>query len=750
VDRSSPHPHYQFGPFRIDAAKRVLLREGATVPLTPKCFEILLALVESGGEVVSKDDLMKRVWPDSFVEDGNLTYNVSVLRKALGERAGEHHYIVTAPGVGYRFVASLSEVCSADQEPTDNQNRSSAAVEATLASGDRDAIGRTNGSAFPLANEKAIPVDKEPRWMRRAVMVIALLFALVGFGYVLRSFLVRNVPEQFQRMRMTRLTTNGRVADAVISPDGKYAAYVLGEAGSQSVRVRLVATASDVEILPLADVEYYGLTFTQDGNHIYYVRHDGKRPMAYLYQVPTLGGASKKLLSDVDSRVSISPDGKQLAFIRFSPPEKLSRLIVAQADGSREEILAVRRGVHGFGQYGLGPSWSPDGKVIACPAYNNDADGLYVSIIGVRVADGEQYPITAERWSDVGQLAWLQDGSGIVATITEKASSTAQIWLVSYPSGETRRVTNDLNAYRGVTLAADSSSMIAVNTVSVCSLWIAPNGEAARARQISAGKLVGGADSACVPNTALACTPDDRIVFTSTKSGNQDIWIMNADGGDQKQLTVDAGANFSPSASMDGRYIVFVSDRAGSPNIWRMDVDGSNPKRLTNGSLDRWPRCSPDGRWVFYGGTSFGKPMVSKVSIDGGDSVRLSERFMCCPSLSPDGRLVATYYLDEEHPELPEVLAIVSSERGEITKSINNVSNYYTHWTADGGAITYARTRDGISNIYSQPLDGSPSKQVTDFNSGLIFQFAWSHDGKNLICARGVEASDVVLISNFR
>jgi DNA-binding winged helix-turn-helix (wHTH) protein/Flp pilus assembly protein TadD len=101
---------YEFGPFRVDAVKRLLLREDQTVQLTPKCFDILLALVESSGEIIDKDELMKRVWPDSFVEEGNLTYNISILRKALGERAGEHQYIVTVPGRGYRFVASVHEL----------------------------------------------------------------------------------------------------------------------------------------------------------------------------------------------------------------------------------------------------------------------------------------------------------------------------------------------------------------------------------------------------------------------------------------------------------------------------------------------------------------------------------------------------------------------------------------------------------------------------------------------------------------
>src|SRR5205085_12471140 len=106
---------FEFGPFRIDIAKRLLRRDGEVVPLTPKTFDLLLALIECRGEVVSKDELMARVWPDSFVEDGNLTYNISVLRKALGERAGEHHYIITAPGQGYRFAADVKEVCDQPQ-----------------------------------------------------------------------------------------------------------------------------------------------------------------------------------------------------------------------------------------------------------------------------------------------------------------------------------------------------------------------------------------------------------------------------------------------------------------------------------------------------------------------------------------------------------------------------------------------------------------------------------------------------------
>jgi len=477
--------------------------------------------------------------------------------------------------------------------------------------------------------------------------------------------------------------------------------------------------------------------------------------MAYLYQTPTLGGASKRLIADVDSRITFSPDGKRLAFIRFSPLEKLSTLVIANADGSSEQRLAARRGCGGFAYNGAGPAWSPDGRTIACAAANHDANGNYINIISVNVDDGEQKPIATERWADVGridvsQIAWLHDGSGLVIALTDQVSLLAQLWFVSYPGGEARRITNDLSDYRNVSLSADSSAMAAVHTVRISSLWIVPEGDATRAKQLATDKS--GADVASNPDTKVTWAPDSRIVFTSNKSGNQDIWIMDSDGSNQNQLTVDAGANFSPTVSPDGRYIVFASDRAGALNIWRMDADGANAKRLTDGSYDNWARCSSDGRSVFYGGTSFGKPMISRIAIDGGESIRLSEKFLGHPAVSPDGKLLACTYLNEAQPESPFKIAVVSSEQGEIIRLLGrppNTPSLYG-WTADGRAVMYIDTRNGVSNIWSQSIDGGPPKQVTNFNSDRIFQFDWSRDGKQLLCARGVETSDVVLITNFR
>jgi len=170
---STSQHFYEFGPFRIDPIKRLLLRDGEVAPLTPKCFDILLALVENNGKVIEKDDLMKRVWPDSFVEEGNLTYNVSILRKALGERAGEHQYIVTVPGRGYRFVASVSGPPEeGDNSPAQNESVTVAVV----------------GEQIPEA--RGGTTQTAPRKIRRKrVAGLAVLAVLAVAALTLKSFL---------------------------------------------------------------------------------------------------------------------------------------------------------------------------------------------------------------------------------------------------------------------------------------------------------------------------------------------------------------------------------------------------------------------------------------------------------------------------------------------------------------------------------------------------------------------------------
>ncbi|MCA1600778.1 MAG: DUF5050 domain-containing protein [Acidobacteria bacterium] len=393
-----------------------------------------------------------------------------------------------------------------------------------------------------------------------------------------------------------------------------------------------------------------------------------------------------------------------------------------------------------FSLYGV--AWSPNGELIAC-LDGSFTGGFHMRVVEVRVADGTEKPVASRNWFGVTRVVWLKDGSGLLVTAAEESVSPTQIWYVSYPEGEARRVTNDSNHYRDLSLTTDSRTLVSVQRSRLVTMWIAPNGDSARATQITSG--VGW-------TYGLAWIPDNRIVYSTMASGKLDLWSMGSDGANKTQLTNDAGSNYHPAVSSDGRYIFFSSSRTGPFNIWRMDTDGNNPKQLTDGASDIYPYPTPDGHWLIYqrGGGGGGKPTLWKVPVDGGHAVQITDANFSVPVVSPDGKMIACRYLDETNNT--QKIAIIPSDGGPPVRVFNIPIHPWQRirWTHDGSALTYADVRSGISNIWSQPLDGGPPRQVTDFRADQIFSYDWSHDGKQLACERGVETNDVVLISDHR
>jgi serine/threonine protein kinase/sugar lactone lactonase YvrE len=557
-----------------------------------------------------------------------------------------------------------------------------------------------------------------------------------------------NVSSSSRNMKIARLTSTGTADKAAISPDGKYLVHVASENGQQSLRVRQVSTNSDVQIVPPSDVQYAGLTFSRDGDFINYVAAEKNSSTSNLYQIPGLGGNPRRLISNVGSAVTFSPDGQQLAFVRNLPDTGEDVLMIAAANGSGERKLAVRKLPNFFRSV----AWSPDGKTIACgagsfvPSYNT-------YVVEVAVESGKEKQIGTQSWMFMGQLAWTADGRALILAASEQGVGSfeaQQIWSVSYPEGEARRITNDLNNYTGVGLTADSNRLVTVQSETSSSIWLAPNSEANRATRLTSGAgQVDGRDG-------LAWTPDGKIVYASNASGNLDLWIMDADGSHQRQLTENSRINNDPAVSPDGRYIIFTSDRAGTPNIWRTDIDGSNARQLTSGSGEDNAQCSPDGQWVVYTLLGAGKPTLWRVPIEGGASQQLTDKYTAAPVFSPDDKSMACLYR-EEQPNSPLKLAIFPLAGGLPTRVFDapifteEVSRVPPpRWTADGRALTYVVTSGGVSNIWLQPINGDAPRQLTTFKSDRIFWFEWSREGKQLLVARGMVASDVVLISNFR
>lgn len=615
-----------------------------------------------------------------------------------------------------------------------------------------NAIGTTAETGFLVS-----PVPAAASRLRRgpgsvivwlsAGLTLAILIALIGFAPGLSSFVRRNrgrvsAINPFEKITFTSLTNSGRIKDAVISRDGNYVVYVEESGGREGIFLRQVASPNAVQVVAPNDAESYGPTFSNNGDFVYYVVKERNNSIGVLNKVPVLGGPATKVITDVDGPVSFSPDGRELTFIRGSSTGERA-LMLAHIDGTEERVLARRGGAEPF-SYG-GPAWSPDGKRIACGAGINDAGGRSATVVTVDLSNGAITTATSYRWGSIGRISWLPDGAGMIFTATELAAkSSSQLWYLSYPAGEAHRISNDLDDYNGVSLTSDATALVTMQTQTLSSIWVAPDGSTARARQISSSKY----DGYNGLYTRFVWGPDNHIFYTAMVGDSPAIFSMNPDGSGTKQLTADPGRKTLPSVSRDGRYIVYVSDRDGLPQVWRMNSDGSNEQRLTDGVDDSWPQFTPDGKWVIFQRSIEGKRTIWKVAVDGGQPLQLTDHPSVCPVLSPDGQWISCYYRTET--KAPWKLSIIPISGGEpvrlfdIPPTVTLLS--LVRWTPDGSALAYIDNRGGVSNVWTQPLDGSKPTQLTDLKTDRIFWFDWSPDGKQLALTRGTVTSDAVRI----
>jgi len=746
---------YEFGPFRIDTVERQLTCDNQTVPLQPKVFDTLLVLVENSGQILEKADLLQELWPDTFVEESSLTQNIFQLRKALGESGSKHRMIETIPRRGYRFIADVKKI---GEEPTEALTVSSPPPQAVTAdahlNGDSTAripqreIIADNSFKDSLDSETETATRKESqasksRWLVLSGVVFAVLILTLGI-YLIISFSLTRPTAPFERMQITQLTVSGNALEAAISPDGKYAAYVIDKGGQQSLWVRQTATTSVMQIVEPAKVFYRGITFSPDSNYIYYASYQENSRMGILQRIPVLGSVPIEIIQDIDSPVAFSPDGRQLAFVRYYPKERESSIILAETDGSNQRRLATRREPSAFSIEG--PGWSPDGRIIACTARDRDELGNYASIIAINPGDGSEKPLTSQKWNYVGRISWKKDGSSLVAIGWHRESCVLadQIWQVSYPEGKARRVTNDINGYRGITLA-DNGALVTIRSQRSSQIYTATDTSLRNAEQITSG--FGDHFSA---RLGMSWTPDGKIVYSSNANTNPDLWVMDADGSNLKQLSFDERGDLMPQVTSDGRYIVFVSERKGTANIWRVDADGSNPRQLTEGAGEYTPSLSPDGRWVVYYSTEEGRPGLCKVSIEGGSPIRLSEKHFSGPSVSPDGKLIVCFTFEEETGAMKP--ALIRFEDGEVVRIFDShplpAPNIF-HWSSDSRALIYLAVTNGASNVWLQPVEGGAARMLSDFKSDRLYRLALSRDGKRVAFERGNDINDVVLITKF-
>jgi serine/threonine protein kinase len=604
------------------------------------------------------------------------------------------------------------------------------------------ALAQSSPAAEPLRppSSSAVVAAAGRHKIGTGLSVLLGIVVLLAAGYGIYSLLTRHPMRPFRNFTVTKLTEDGNAAQVAISPDGKYLLSLMsGANGDVSLWLRNVPTNSNTQVQPPANVGYNGLRFSPDGNYLYFVRSDpGNSELRYLYRAPLLGGTPERLAEDVDSNITFSPDGHKVAFMRFDNPDPGKfRLIVRSLDSGEEQVLAS--GLNG--QAFLNPAWSPDGSIILC-VVNQPGDAL-TGLMAVDVHSGKQQLILSSE-SALLLPTWLPDGHGLLVQNATRASnfSQRQIAYVVYPEGRIDPITRDTNNYSDLSVAANGQVLATVLSEQRYNLYV-----------MSAAS--GGADAKQVGTAAafsnLSWTQDGRLIYDKDNKLN---WLNPDSGMKGMFATEQDSADGDPWECADGRYVVFLlglHGGKGTMNVWRADSAGGNLKQLSQGKQDTYPVCAPDSHSVYYmdGATS----KVMQVPIDGGEARKVSDLTINAGffDVSPDGHTLAFATVDHAAGH-EEKLVLIAPDTGQAQKSVpfQRPRAGLLRFARDSKSLIYTTRENGADNLWQQPLDGSPGKQLTSFKSEHIWDFHWSFDGSRLAIVRGHTDSDVVLMRDMQ
>jgi Tol biopolymer transport system component/DNA-binding winged helix-turn-helix (wHTH) protein len=702
---------YEFADFWLDLSEKVLEHGDERIALTPKAFDTLRILVQNAGRLLEKEQLMREIWADRFVDEGSLAFNIKVLRKALGDDASEPKFIETVPRRGYRFIAET-----------------------------RSVAGKNLAIDKPGSKEPAAKKGQGLRPARRKLVLLVamsaiMLFAIVSVGLRL-LFWTTDAPVLSTPFASQKLSNDGEVPEAVISPDGKKVAYVVGiGADKESVWLRQLDNGENIEIIAPSDNVYGGLAFSPDENNLYFDRKPRDiRGQLDIYRISTLGGVPEKIIGETQGRISVSPDGSKISFVRcyYSDDENCSLWIADAANGSNERKLVVRKRPFRISDN----RFSPDGKSIAF-AYGQSANQSNdFGVAGVDLTTGQEHDLSAEKFFNIRSIAWLPDQSGLLVAASRIPTRNFRIWKLVVGGQEAISLTNDSETYADLSLARSGDALAATLTNEDFHL------RSYNAENPAVGLILASAESASFAS-------DGRILFSSQMSGSSEIWSTSADGSSQKQLTNDGADKSAPFADPLNRSIYFASNRTGAVQVWQMSSDGSDQSQITykEGGFPLF--VSRDGGWVYYHhGIS---RTLWKVSLKSGEEQPVLNESSDYFAISPDGSKAA--YLRKQGDQALLTVALIAG--GQTVKSFpvadgrSQMCNIT--WMPDGKSLAYIANdpESGTNVLWRQRLDETAPRQNAAMGNDVIsgaLGLAISPDQKTLAVIGGRWRFDVVLI----
>lgn len=693
----------KFGAFALRADQSVLELDGQAVPMTPKMFDTLLVLVKNQGRIVDKETLLNEVWPDSYVEEGNIAFNIRQLRKLLGCDAQSPTFIETVPKRGYRFIAPVEAAADPEVQPDP-----------------------------PVETEQQQP----SRFGKIVTAAVILTLAIIAAGYTWRTIGARPLANT---LSIEKLSADGNIYHAVLSADGKDLVYThRNGSGMQSIWIRDLTTSNSVQIVAPSDHFYGGMAISPDGETLYFSRGSLTGPQTDIFRMPIAGGVPEKVVESTQGWMSISPDGSRISFVRcpYAESEHCALYIADTTKGLNEKKLVSRPRFIRISDNRI----SPDGKKIAFASGHSRTASNEFGLFEVDIESGVERPLTNEKFFNIGYLAYMPDQQSVLITAMQRPDHSYPIWRVSTADGRTERLTTDSESYSRLSLDKQAGLLLATRVTPDFRLYFHGSDDLTSPVPIASAGTVTFASS-------------DRLIFSSQMSGNAEIWTAKTDGTDQRQLTNHPSADVEPLVSPNGKEIFFGSDRSGVLQLWRMNIDGSDPRQLTRADGGYPLATSPDGRWIFYRSGMNGT--IRKIELETGTEVAISTDLGHKMTVSPAADLIAFARRDKGAVTI-ELFSIAESR---VIRSFPiaqpGIRVAQMAWTRDGKNLNYILTDDKKENgkLYSQPIDGGTPKEIADLRGESIAEMtalALSPDGRSFAVIKGNWKHDAVLIRGLK
>lgn len=724
---------YEFGDFRLNTETNTLWRENELIQLSAKAGELLRLIVEKQGEVVSKDEIFSKVWAETFVEEGVLTQNIYTLRQALGTDENGKPLIENLKRRGYRITIPVKT----------NRNLQARNQEIIFATQTRTEI-----------IEEIIETDspkllsgETPFYRRRSTiffcsgLVFILLAGFVGY-LIFRQKVRAYFQPSVENVQFLKVTDTGNIDYPSLSPDGNMCVFTR----QQQIFLKDIASNKEIK-LDIPNVEKISsVQFSPKGDSIFFRNAEIPRRIANILQVSRFGGETKLIAEKAWANFAISPNGKNIAFIRnFSEHQTL---YLKNLENSEERELHTRFYPENFHHLST-PSWSPDGKTIAFIALAAEERSTKLFVADVETGAVEE--IKSNRLRQFDQAVWLPDGETLIV-LAKELGRESQVWKLFYPSGEVQRISNGLNSFEKVSVSADGKKILAMQSVRNSNIYVADSKNIAEQQPLTAS------NSGNFGETSLDWIGNEKVIYASSDEKNPSANLSTINNIDKTRQILTSNTDFQSDyakTSADGK-IFFLANRGRLINIWRMDNTGENLKQITDGrdGLRLYPAPSPDGNFVYYLHRTRESSSIKRFNLAEQKEEMFFFQADVVPagflSISSDGKHLVFLNLknsiESSDEESSFQAAVVSTENPAEVK-LYKISKYRNSikFSPDGTGLDYASQ----NKLFRQDFQTGEIKELISYPQEQLFNFAWSKDGSKFAISRGKVSQDAVLLTGF-